>query len=452
MKRIIFCFDGTTNVLNANTPTNVVLLAASIIRDAGKVNQIIHYDEGVGTRWYEKAVGTVLGEGLIENIRQAYAFLIFNYDPGDEIFVFGFSRGAYSAQTFVNFVRHVGPLRRLYAGRINEALDLYRQRLVGMSVSSDQMRNFRAIYSSQACVEPGEDAWRSTNISGYKSGSAPLLRVKYVGIWDSVGAMGIPAFIPFSSVLNKKYQFLDASMSEFIENARHAIAIDERRVSFPSSPWGDLTEFNRARKVDPDDPRAPYQERWFPGVHGSVGGGGDIRGLSDSALAFILTGAKLAGLQLDTTAGSRIHSVEPNALVPIINMTKPTTNPTYWLQKDRPGPEHVWQVSNIALHRWKASPQDLPQKKAYRPVTLRKVAQALDSIQLKGVPDTAEILTKYIVEPSDTLTGIAYKLYGHADLYRIIFDANRDIMDDPDDLYPGWTLRIPRPPSPAKDP
>lgn len=111
-KRIIFCFDGTWNVLSAAFPTNVVTLAASIVRETDGVSQIIHYSEGVGTRASEKITGGMFGEGLIENIRQAYSFLIFNYDPGDEIFVFGFSRGGYSAQTFVGFIRHVGILRR----------------------------------------------------------------------------------------------------------------------------------------------------------------------------------------------------------------------------------------------------------------------------------------------------------------------------------------------------
>ena len=110
MKRLVFCFDGTWNKLSTDTPTNVVLTAASIVRQApGGIAQIIHYDEGVGTARLEKFLGGMMGAGLTQNIREAYRFLIFNYDPGDEIFVFGFSRGAFSAQTFVGFIRHVAP-------------------------------------------------------------------------------------------------------------------------------------------------------------------------------------------------------------------------------------------------------------------------------------------------------------------------------------------------------
>jgi uncharacterized protein (DUF2235 family) len=88
LKRLVFCFDGTWNALSADTPTNVVLTAASIIRHTSEdVTQIIHYDEGVGTGRLEKWSGGIIGSGLIENVREAYRFLIFNYDPGDQIFV-----------------------------------------------------------------------------------------------------------------------------------------------------------------------------------------------------------------------------------------------------------------------------------------------------------------------------------------------------------------------------
>src|SRR6476620_4448393 len=109
MKRLAFFFDGTWQSL-AGRPTNVVLAAASIKRqtDDGTV-QIIHYDEGVGTGPDDKKSGGWFGKGLIENVREAFRFLIFNYDTGDEIFVFGLSRGAFSARTFIGFIRYVGP-------------------------------------------------------------------------------------------------------------------------------------------------------------------------------------------------------------------------------------------------------------------------------------------------------------------------------------------------------
>jgi uncharacterized protein (DUF2235 family) len=185
MKRLVFCFDGTWNKLDPTRATNVVLTAASIERaDTRGTTQIIHYDEGVGTGSMDALRGGMFGSGLIENVREAYRFLIFNYDPGDEVFVFGFSRGAYSARTFVGFLRHVGVLHRLHVGRIDEALRLYKARRTNADGSSEAMRRFRAQFADKVC-NAGDDEWRCTNVPGYVSGSAPELHVKYLGVWDT---------------------------------------------------------------------------------------------------------------------------------------------------------------------------------------------------------------------------------------------------------------------------
>ena len=114
MKRIIFCFDGTWNRIDSKHPTNVLLMASSIapIDDEG-ISQIVHYDNGVGTNWYDKRIGGAMGVGLLKNIRQAYQFLIFNYNEGDEVYAFGFSRGAFTARSFVGFIRSAGIIERL---------------------------------------------------------------------------------------------------------------------------------------------------------------------------------------------------------------------------------------------------------------------------------------------------------------------------------------------------
>jgi uncharacterized protein (DUF2235 family) len=230
MKRLIFCFDGTWNALGADNPTNVVLTAASIVRETrDKVTQIIHYDEGVGTGRLEKLTGGVFGAGLYYNVREAYRFLIFNYDPGDEIFVFGFSRGAFSARSFVGLVRHAGPLHRLHAGRIDDAMTLYKQRQNGVSGSGDRMRAFRAAYSDKVCIGSDDDAYRCLNIPNYRSGDAPLLTIKYLGIWDTVKALGWPDLVPFDAWLNRKHHYHDADLSNFVEAARHAVGVH----SFP---------------------------------------------------------------------------------------------------------------------------------------------------------------------------------------------------------------------------
>lgn len=444
MKRLVFCFDGTWNKLVPDRATNVVLTAASIERlSRDGVPQIIHYDEGVGTGDLDQIRGGMFGTGLIQNVRDAYRFLAFNYDPGDEIYVFGFSRGAYSARTFVGFMRHVGPIQRLHVGRIDEALELYQNRRNHEHGASDELRNFRARYSGSVCIGTADDDWRCANIDGYSAGTAPQMRVKYLGVWDTVGALGVPKMLPFSSWLNREYDFHDPSLDAFVESARHAVAIDEGRELFPVVLFGDLTPLNDAAGFADDDPRAPYQEKWFPGVHGSIGGGGDIRGLSDDALAWVLDGAKKAGLRLDTAEGTRIHGFRPDPLAPLMNESDPEWSLTQVWMDDREGPEHLWQVSQSAQRRWR-TPAERLDAPPYRPDTLKKVAAALDALGPWDFTPPADVIAIEIVKASDTLGHYAHRHFGNAELWPLIYEANRDTLDDPNEIFPGQEIRIPR--------
>jgi uncharacterized protein (DUF2235 family) len=442
MKRLIFCFDGTWNALGADNPTNVVLTAASIVREtSNRVTQIIHYDEGVGTGRLERMSGGILGAGLFYNIREAYRFLIFNYDPGDEIFVFGFSRGAFSARSFIGLVRHVGPLHRLHAGRIDEAMKLYQQRTKGISGSGGRMRAFRAAYSDKVCIGSDDDAYRCQNVSGYNSGDAPVLTIKFLGVWDTVKALGWPDIMPVSARLNRKHSFHDAGLSDFIESARHAVAVDERRSLFPVERMSGLKELNEQKGADWREPSAPYQERWFPGTHGSVGGGGDIRGLSDAALAWVLDGAKKAGLVLDTARGTRIHGFLPDARVSLVNEQNPKWSFTQIFKGDRIGPDHMWQLAPSATRRWYVKN---PDGSKYRPITLSKVSNALDSLGGEQFePKYTLIRTTHKVKPRDELRKLAKEYYGDPNLSHVIFDANRDLLDNEHEIFAGWVLRIP---------
>lgn len=443
MKRLVFCFDGTWNRLSVDTPTNVVLTAASIVRQReGRPTQIIHYDEGVGTGAFQRHIGGMFGWGLMTNVREAYRFLIFNYDPGDEIFIFGFSRGAWSARSFAGLIRHVGPISRVHAARIDEAVKLYTDRNGGLTSVSDGAREFRARFAGGVCTHADDDQWRCQNIPDYAAGQAPQMTIKYVGVWDTVGALGFPAFLPGSRWLNRKLRFHDTNLSSFVEAGRHAVAIDERRALFPVTQWSNLTELNAARGFEPDDLQAPYQERWFPGDHGSVGGGGDIRGLSDGALAWILDGAKRQGLSLDTERGTRIHNLLPDANAPLVNVSKPEFSPTQLINWDRAGPDRMWQISRAALRRWHASSKGGP----YRPGSLRKVAAELDRYPAdQFLPVFDGVLTEHTVQPQETLSKIAVDYYGpgQSDLASLIFEANRDQLDNMLDLFAGQKLRIP---------
>src|SRR4051794_20114273 len=170
-KRLVFCFDGTWNRLDARTPTNVVLTAETVLPMAADDKaQAIFYDEGVGTSRLERLGGGIFGWGIVDKLGDAYRFLTFNYTPGDEIFVFGFSRGAFTARSFVGMLRNCGIVARSQAGRIKEAIGWYRDRSPSKGPDSLQSRSFRAQVSPAVCVEEGEDAWRQANVPGYEAG------------------------------------------------------------------------------------------------------------------------------------------------------------------------------------------------------------------------------------------------------------------------------------------
>ena len=402
------------------------------------------YDEGVGTGRLEHWTGGMFGAGLVANVREAFRFLIFNYDPGDEIFVFGFSRGAYSARTFIGLLRHVGPVSRLHAAKIDDALDLYRGRLESKTGNSDELRQFRAEFSSGVCIGDEDHQWRLRKSPEYAATPAPCLTVRYLGAWDTVGALGVPADLPLASRINRKHAFHDIELDGFVENARHAVALDERRRLFPYLSLGDLTALNRAKGWEPDRPDAPYQERWFPGTHGSVGGGGDLTGLSDGALAWVLKGATKAGLGVDTARGTRLYTFRPNALAPLRNTTLAGRDPPRLLARDRDGPNHLWQLSASAIRRWQSTPDRLPEGKAYRPRSLAKLREQLGALPRYQYEEPNEVIATETVKAGDSLSRYAKRHYGDAELFPAIFIANLDQLLDADDIYPGQKIRIPR--------
>lgn len=452
MKRLVFCFDGTWNRLSADTPTNVVLLAASIQRISPKgVTQIMHYDEGVGTGRLEKYTGGLFGQGLEQNIREAYRFLIFNYEVGDEIYAFGFSRGAFSARVFLGLIRRVGILSRKHAARIDEALQHYRERLSAKDPKGEKVLAFRAAYARNICVDEHEEKWRCERLKDYVPGSSPVLKIKYLGVWDTVAAMGVPAMLPLSKWFNREYDFLDPALTDMVEFARHAVALDERRKLFPITLWDNVDELNAARGSSSDKLDAPYQQKWFPGTHGGVGGGGDIRGHSDAALAWIVQGAKAAGLEMDIGPDSRMGGISPDWRVPVDNMSNPKKSPMNAFVEDRVGPRFLWETSPSARRRWRAAASDLGGTQ-YRPGSLASIAVSLAE-EAATSPDLVNIegleFETYTIVAGDTLSKLALKRYGKAELYPHIFAANRDTLDDPGEIFVGQVIRIPpAPPSP----
>lgn len=450
MKRLVFCFDGTWNKLTADNPTNVVMTAESVssVTDEN-ISQLIFYDDGVGTAKGEVVTGGVFGRGLVKNMADGYRFLIFNYDPGDEIYVFGFSRGAYTARSFVGLLSASGILHRSYAAMVDEAIQLYRDRANTEEYIERAMR-FRSRRSPMVCVSDNENQWRLAR----KLQSAPKLSIRYVGVWDTVGGLGIPSRFWIANLVNRRFRFHNTDLSDFVCSARHAIAIDERRKDFVPTLWENLDDLNKAAGTTSDSEDAKYRQVWFPGTHSSVGGGGDRRGLSDQALHWIWDGAMQMGLQLNTDPRSRIFELAPNYTEFIADSEEPSF--FYRLMNIRgadriPGPAHLHEVSFSARKRWHENPQHLQDQRPYRPLTLNRVAAELNKLKATDLGVGDEFRKRisqgqyriYRVKPRDGLRSIAKRFYGSADDETKIFEANRDFIENKNKIDAGQVLRLP---------
>ncbi len=167
-RRLVACSDGTWYTADRNTPGNVVEMVRSVLPQAPDgTDQILFYDPGVGTGGvFDKYSGGMFGSGLSKNVLDVYRFLVHNYVEGDEIYLFGFSRGAYTVRSAAGLIRNCGLLHKEHAGRANEAFRIYRERDEGPD-TADAI-HFREKYSRQP------------------------LRIKFIGVWDTVGALGIP--------------------------------------------------------------------------------------------------------------------------------------------------------------------------------------------------------------------------------------------------------------------
>lgn len=449
MKRLVFCFDGTWNRLEAPFHTNVVITAQSVDPLDGDRAQLIYYDEGVGTSFLQNLAGGIFGLGLVTNLAQAYRFLIFNYSPGDEIYVFGFSRGAYTARSFVGLLRTCGVLPRARADRVSEAIGLYRSRKEATHADSDAMRRWRLEHSPQIVVSGDELAWRREHGPDSKVVDVPLLKVTYLGVWDTVGSLGVPfRYRWWFDPANRRHAFHDTRITDFVASARHAVALDERRRDFQPTLWNSADALNQAAGVDPADELAPYQQKWFPGTHGSVGGGGPERGLSDQALDWVLSGARRLGLKLDSTTSSRIYSLNPSHLAPVDNVPAGFSF-MGWIMglfpSDRSGPRALHEVSLSARRRYLEAAEALPERCDYRPGALKAVVADLDALDPEAVGLGAPydgLFSLYEVKARDDLGRLARRFYGDAQQWPSLYRANPQI-EDPDRIYPGWILKIP---------
>ncbi len=317
MKRIAIFIDGTWNRPDAEHPTNVVRLSRCVFHtDAQGAPQQVIYSPGVGAgrgnnrlaRRMDRLLGGALGWGLTDIIEEVYRNLVFAYEPGDEIYIFGFSRGGFAARSLAGLIRSCGIPPRRHLARIPEAMARYISRDETTHPEDPSSYEFRADFAPDTATSEGEFNWRRKRGDG-----AIRLTLAYLGIWDTVSALGLPHFVPMAERFNAQYRFHDAKLSSSVMAARHAIAIDEYRKTFPAFPWENVEPLNAERRRDweaqhgsAEGFREPVLQQWFPGDHGSVGGGGGRVGLSSITLHWIAMGAQEAGLRLSWEEFDRV--------------------------------------------------------------------------------------------------------------------------------------------------
>jgi hypothetical protein len=272
-KRLIVCCDGTWNLADQPSKTNVTKVALAVRpRSASGVEQRVFYHSGVGTRRLERLRGGAFGKGLSRNVIASYRFLVHNYEPGDELFLFGFSRGAFTARSLAGLVRNSGILRRENADRVGEAWALYRDRVEKPSGTASTL--FRRAFS----YEP---------------------EIRFIGVWDTVGALGIPVpgprwLKPVVNMVNRRWAFHDTELGSHVKGAFHALAIDEQRTAFRPTLW--------SRRPGTADGEQELRQVWFAGVHSDIGGGYPETSLSDIALLWMVQHARRYGLEFTTGA------------------------------------------------------------------------------------------------------------------------------------------------------
>lgn len=287
-KRLVVCCDGTWQSLRNAHLTNISKLATAIKLDTPgpqgqRIPQIVYYDDGLGTRnRLERLLGGATGWGLDHAVEQAYRFLCLNWEPDDEIYLFGFSRGAYTVRSLAGLLYNCDLLLRENIDEIPAAIELYR----------DARRHPRG--ETSACFRKAK-SWEG--ITGQR------VLVTALCCFDTVGARGIPDLLPhlpIDKLFNRRHQFHNPQISPIIYRAFHACALDEHRATFPITPMEEHhTKPNQLRQM------------WFAGDHGCVGGGHpDQDPLAVISLNWMLDEMETAGLSLEVDR-KKLASLSP---------------------------------------------------------------------------------------------------------------------------------------------
>ena len=305
MKKIVVCCDGTGNEFGVRN-SNVVKLYKMLSSNAG---QISYYHPGVGTmgaraaltqigKLWTKVIGLAFGYGISDNVADAYQFLMRTFEPGDEVYLFGFSRGAYTARSLCGMLHAVGLLTAGNEGLIPYAIRLLKRRPIDFQVAASFKKTF-----SREC------------------------KPYFVGLWDTVSSVGWV----YNTV---HFPYTTAASNADFRHVRHAVSIDERRAFFRQNLF-----------LKPHNPQQDIKEVWFAGVHSDVGGSypEPESQLSQIALRWMVCEAEQAGLQVDPNRKAEILGGKPPYVAPdplTRNQHKSLRGP-WWIAEFWPKIVHV---------------------------------------------------------------------------------------------------------------
>lgn len=283
-KRLAVFLDGTWNSVDSNTNVwRMRALCASKSQDGRP--QLIYYSIGVNG-----FLGGVFGQGLDENIRLAYEWLIENYRDGDEIFIFGFSRGAYAARALAGLIAIDGLLKAGSPIGVSELFQRYKK--------GDEETIWK-LKEMQAASETGKMTEQERWLLKY---TQPV-NVKVIGVWDTVGSIDLAAGdIP--GISSSSFDYLQTGLRVHILNGYHALAIDEHRAKFAATLW-DVHRRDANAVIAQPRPLSGVEQRWFVGAHANVGGGYETDLLAQAPLRWMMKKAESQGLSFRSVSRAR---------------------------------------------------------------------------------------------------------------------------------------------------
>lgn len=343
-KNLVVCCDGTNNEFGENNTNVVRLLSLALKQDE---QQIVFYEPGLGTfpaagawtpltQWITKMMGSAFGFGLSHNLAVCYDFLVENYTPGDRIYLFGFSRGAYTARALAALIHVCGLMRTRNRNLVPYVIKLFESEATKAKKLNDKEEK-----------RQGKKLPLSLPVCGeFKRVFSEAPPIHFVGVWDTVSSVGT-IFDPF--------HLPHTRWNPSVQTVRHAISIDEKRKFFRTNLWSMSPQSTDVKQV------------WFAGVHADVGGGYKEKdsGLAKITLKWMLDEASAAKLLIDDKQLPTVFPISPDSPLAAPDPTAPIHNELdklswkilqwvprrYWIRDPSTG---------NYIRRWNFSPREMP--------------------------------------------------------------------------------------------